>query len=319
MSQSDDDEPEENELPEEEASFEPPPNDEELEAGLTLDPEDLGEFDDEDDDGEDEDEGEEGEEGAESGSDGAAASTAAPEEKPKSKAKKKDEEEEPGPDLPVPSLKVLRSAMEWAFEKEEIEGTLLDRFAEHARLMLKVNPTVQVTKVLDPKEIAAKHYLDSWRLTQMMSLMGKVVLDLGSGPGFPGLPLAMSEPHCKMILVDCRKQTAAFSAMCIEKLGIKNAESHLGRAEEFLETQRVDCVLVRDVSSVRENVRTLRKVRHSLKDLMMLKGASWSREVRAGEREAERLGFKLDTVWEHELPDEMGKRAILIYRAPGAM
>ena len=37
----------------------------------------------------------------------------------------------------------------------------------------------------------------------------------------------------------------------------------------------------------------------------------------AGQREAERLGFRFDTVWEHELPGEMGQRAILIYRAPG--
>ena len=68
---------------------------------------------------------------------------------------------------------------------------------------------------------------------------------------------------------------------------------------------------------MRENVRTLRKVRHALKDLVMLKGPSWSREVRAAEREAERLGFKLDTVCEHRLPGEMGERAVLIYRAPG--
>ena len=68
---------------------------------------------------------------------------------------------------------------------------------------------------------------------------------------------------------------------------------------------------------MRENVRLLRKVRHSLKDLVMLKGPSWSREVRAGEREAERLGFRLDTVFEHELPGELGERALLVYRAPG--
>jgi len=52
--------------------------------------------------------------------------------------------------------------------------------------------------------------------------------------------------------------------------------------------------------------------------LVMFKGPSWSREVRAAEREAERLGFQLDTVWEHDLPGEMGARALLVYRAPGA-
>ena len=50
-----------------------------------------------------------------------------------------------------------------------------------------------------------------------------------------------------------------------------------------------------------------------------MKGPSWAREVRAGEREAERLGFRLDTVWEHQLPGELGGRAVLVYRAPGGM
>jgi 16S rRNA G527 N7-methylase RsmG len=99
---------------------------------------------------------------------------------------------------------------------------------------------------------------------------------------------------------------------------LKNATAVCDRAEEHLARNNYDVVMIRAVSSVRENVRTLRKVRHSHKDLVMLKGPSWSREVRAGEREAERLGFRLDTVWEHKLPAEMGERAILIYRAPGA-
>jgi 16S rRNA G527 N7-methylase RsmG len=89
------------------------------------------------------------------------------------------------------------------------------------------------------------------------------------------------------------------------------------RAEEYLARNRHDVAIMRALSSVRENVRLLRKVRHSIKDLVMLKGPSWSREVRAGEREAERLGFRLDTVWEHELPDGLGQRAVLVYAAPG--
>jgi 16S rRNA (guanine527-N7)-methyltransferase len=314
MSQADDEEPEENELPDED-SFSGPVPEEELDAGPALDPEDLGEIDGEDldDDDEEEEDEEEGEE-----AEGAEAATGE-EAKPKSKTKKKGEDDPPGPDIPAPSLKDLRAAMGWAFEEEDIEGTVLDRFAEHARLMLEGNRKTGLTTILDPKEIAAKHYLDCWRLTQMMSLMGKTIVDLGSGPGFPGLPLALAEPHCKVILVDMNQLKTDFNLEVIEKMGIKNAVAHCGPAEEYLEANRVDTVLVRNVSSVRENVRTLRKVRHSLKDLMMLKGASWSREVRAGEREAERLGFILDTVWEHELPSEMGKRAILVYRAPGAM
>jgi 16S rRNA (guanine527-N7)-methyltransferase len=298
----------------EEGAFEEGELDEDLVPVGSIDPEDLESLDEEDDDEEPEDDEELAEDEGENSGEEAAAPRA------KSKSKRKDDEDEPpGPDLPAPPKKKLREALEWAFEKEDVPGELLDLFAEHAHLMLEANRCVNLTAILDPREVAAKHYLDSWRVTQMMSLMGRKVVDLGTGPGFPGLPIAMAEPHCSVVLIDSTKKKADFTEACIEQLAVKNAISHWGRAEEYLEKNRVDVVLMRAVSSVRENVRTLRKVRHSVKDLIMLKGASWSREVRAGEREAERLGFKLDTVWEHELPEEMGKRAILVYRAPGAL
>ena len=291
----------------------------ELEGDLAalggIDPDDLEDLDED----EEEEEAEEEEEGEEDAAQGEGAEGEAPAAAKKKSSKKNDEDEPPGPDVPAPPKKKLRDALEWAFEKEDVPSELLDRFAEHAHAMLEANRRVNLTAILDPREVAAKHYLDSWRVTQMMSLMGRKVVDLGTGPGFPGLPLAMAEPHCKVILIDSTKKKSDFNEEIIAKLKVKNAEAHWARAEEYLEKNRVDVVLVRAVSSVRENVRTLRKVRHSMKDLIMLKGASWSREVRAGEREAERLGFKLDTVWEHELPEEMGKRAILVYRAPGAL
>jgi len=314
MSRSPDADPED--LEKDGEAFEEPELDEDLATMGGIDPDDLEDL----DEGEEGDEAGEGEEAGEEG-DGEEAEggeETAAEAKPKAK-KAKDEEEPPGPDVPPPPKKKLREALEWAFEKEDVPAELLDRFTEHAHAMLDHNRKVNLTAILDPREVAAKHYLDSWRITQMMSLMGRKVVDLGTGPGFPGLPVAMAEPHCKVILIDSTQKKSDFNAACIEKLGVKNAEAHWGRAEEYLEKNRVDAVLVRAVSSVRENVRTLRKVRHSMKDLVMLKGASWSREVRAGEREAERLGFTLDTVWEHELPEEMGKRAILVYRAPGAL
>jgi 16S rRNA (guanine527-N7)-methyltransferase len=221
------------------------------------------------------------------------------------------------PDTPVPPLADLRAALDWAFNGEEIQGGLLDLFARHALLLLEHNRHVNMTAIVDPKEIAAKHYLDSWRLTRLLPLYGKSVLDLGSGAGFPGLPVAIGSKDTRVTLLDSTQKRVTFIQSSIDALAVKNATAVWARAEDHLARNNYDVVLVRAVSSVRENVRLLRKVRHSHKDLVMLKGPSWSREVRAGEREAERLGFKLDTVMEHELPGEMGKRAVLVYRAPG--
>ncbi len=220
-------------------------------------------------------------------------------------------------DKAIPSLDELRAALDWAFEGEEASPALLDRYAAHARMVLEGNQVMNLTAIVDAREVAAKHYLDSWRATRLLPLMGRKVLDVGTGAGFPGLPVAMAEEQARVDVLDSTGKRIEFCKRCIEALDIGNATAIHDRAEEHLARNEYDIVMVRALSSVRENVRLFRKVRHSLKDLMMLKGASWSREVRAGEREAERLGFRLDTVWDHELPDGMGKRALLVYRAPG--
>jgi len=221
------------------------------------------------------------------------------------------------PDTPLVPVETLLEAMRWAFEGEEVLPAVLERYARHARMVLETNREVNLTAIVDPREMAAKHYLDSWRVTRQVSLFGRSVLDLGSGAGFPGLPVAMADAETRVTLLDSVQKRADFLARCVAELGVKNASVVRDRAEDHLARQSYDVVIIRAVSSVRENVRLLRKVRHSHKDLVMLKGPSWGREVRAGEREAERLGFRLDTVWEHKLPGEMGSRAILVYRAPG--
>lgn len=220
-------------------------------------------------------------------------------------------------ELPLPTLAALREALEWAFEGEEVPPGFLDRCAEHALLVQQANRVMNLTKVVDPREIAAKHYLDSWRAERYLPLVGRSLLDFGSGAGYPGVPIALAEPNTRVVLVESTQKKAAFLSESVAKMKLSHVSVAAERVEDHLLRNHYDVVIVRAVSSVRENVRTLRKVRHSLRDLVMMKGPSWSREVRAGEREAERLGFKLDTVWEYKLPGEMGDRAVLVYRAPG--
>ncbi|MEZ6004293.1 MAG: 16S rRNA (guanine(527)-N(7))-methyltransferase RsmG [Planctomycetota bacterium] len=275
--------------------------------------EEGGDFDEGDEDSELDEDGEEGDSDAEEGP--------ARRKRSEKAAAVEDEDEAPeNPDTPIPTQKSMLSALQWAFEKEEgVTDELLEKYAEHARFLLKTNRELNLTAILAPKEVAAKHYLDSWRLTRLLPLMAKTVVDMGSGGGFPGIPLALAEPMLSMVLCESRKKKADYLSQAVKELGLRNTRVVSERVEDWLTSERVNMVVVRAVSSVRENIRTLRKVRHNLRDLVMLKGTSWSRELRAAEREAERLGFHLDTVWEHDLPEEMGHRVVLVYRAPGGM
>ncbi|MEZ5976788.1 MAG: 16S rRNA (guanine(527)-N(7))-methyltransferase RsmG [Planctomycetota bacterium] len=233
-----------------------------------------------------------------------------------------DEEEDlPDPDSAtreLPSEDELHAALERAFSSEAVLDGVLEKYAKHARLVLEGTRRLNLTAIYDADEIAVKHYLDSWRATRLLPLLGRKAMDLGSGAGYPGMPTALCEPNCKVVMVETRRKKAEFIAGTIREMGLKNAEAVWARGEEWLARNKVDVVFVRALSSVRENIRLLRKVRHSFSDLVMFKGPSWSREMRAAEREAERLGFFLDTVFEHDLPGDMGHRAVLVYRSPGA-
>lgn len=110
------------------------------------------------------------------------------------------------PDTPVPTHDELVAAMQWAFTGEEIPIELLERFAVHARFVLEKNREVNLTGIVAPRDVAAKHYLDSWKVTRFIGFFGKSVLDLGSGAGFPGLVLAiMGVPEVHLIESDVRK------------------------------------------------------------------------------------------------------------------
>jgi len=98
-------------------------------------------------------------------------------------------------DLALPTLADLRAALDWAFEGEDVTPEYLDRCAEHSLLVQEASRRMNLTKIVDPRESAAKHYLDCWRAAQMLPLLGKTVLDLGSGAGYPGVPIALAEPN----------------------------------------------------------------------------------------------------------------------------
>ena len=109
---------------------------------------------------------------------------------PEEPAVQGDEGEIPGdPETPVPSPDEIHEAMQWGFKGEEIEPELVERFAQHAQLVLETNRQINLTAITDPKEMAVKHYLDSWRVTRLIPLIARKVLDLGTGGGFPGQPL----------------------------------------------------------------------------------------------------------------------------------
>lgn len=106
---------------------------------------------------------------------------------------------------------------------------------------------INLTAILDPAEMVSGHLLDSLSVRPL--LQGQRVIDVGTGAGFPGLPLAVAEPAIEFELIDSNRKKVTFLKHMIADLGISNVSAHQSRAEDYAPGYRFDTVLARALAS----------------------------------------------------------------------
>lgn len=130
-------------------------------------------------------------------------------------------------------------------QKEELEIYL--------KLLIDFNRRINLTSIDEPREIVVKHFLDSLVAFKHIPPHSSVI-DIGTGGGFPGIPLKILQPSLQMVLIDSVKKKIDFLNLVIQKLGLKNIEAYHVRAEELGHDDRFreqfDICLSRAVSSL---------------------------------------------------------------------
>lgn len=115
-------------------------------------------------------------------------------------------------------------------------------------LLEKWNRVYNLTAIRDKEKMVTHHILDS--LSVMPFLRGGEVLDVGSGAGLPGVPLALASPERQFVLIDSNAKKTRFIQQAIVELGIKNLTVETVRIEDFHPAKKFDTVLSRAFSSV---------------------------------------------------------------------
>ena len=122
----------------------------------------------------------------------------------------------------------------------------------YADLLVEKNKVMNLTAITEPADIAALHFLDSAALLTLADWKGKTVADIGTGAGFPGLPLRIVDPSIRLTLLDAQNKRVEFLKEVCGELGLADVECVHARAEEFAADHRegFDLVTSRAVAAL---------------------------------------------------------------------
>ena len=126
----------------------------------------------------------------------------------------------------------------------------ISKFKRYLELLLEWNEKFNLTAITDKDEIEEKHFIDSIELIKFFDVKNKTLLDVGSGAGFPGIPLAIVEPTLKITLLESNGKRVSFLREVVKELDLKNVEIIQGRSEELGTREKYDIVTARAVKEL---------------------------------------------------------------------
>jgi len=150
----------------------------------------------------------------------------------------------------VLKARLVAGAQEQGIALDAVQATALMRLLTELR---EWNTRFNLTAIREPADMVDKHLLDS--LSIQPYLHGRRIADIGTGAGFPGLPLAVVNPRRQFTLIEATGKKVQFVRHAIEALGIENVEIIQARSETWRPRAPFDCVIARALGKVADFIR----------------------------------------------------------------
>ena len=203
----------------------------------------------------------------------------------------------------------MKAKLENLLAQAEIQLTDLqkDQLIQLVQLLHKWNKAYNLTSVRDPQEMLVKHILDS--IVVSPYLQGDHFIDVGTGPGLPGLPLAIINPTKKFVLLDSLGKRISFIRNAVRELGLTNVEPVLSRVEEYQPEQKFDGVLSRAFASLKDMTDWCHHLPKENGYFYALKGIYHEDEVQELDKK-----FEVKDVITLNVPELVGERHLIVLR-----
>ena len=203
----------------------------------------------------------------------------------------------------------MKAKLENLLAQAEIQLTDLqkDQLIQLVQLLNKWNKAYNLTSVRDPQEMLVKHILDS--IVVSPYLQGDSFIDVGTGPGLPGLPLAIINPTKQFVLLDSLGKRISFIRNAVRELGLTNVEPILSRVEEYQPEQKFDGVLSRAFASLKDMTDWCHLLPKEDGCFYALKGIYHEDEVQELDKR-----FEIKDVITLSVPELVGERHLIVIK-----
>ena len=198
----------------------------------------------------------------------------------------------------------------------DLNQTQIDQFNKYYELLIEYNKVMNLTGITEYEAVLEKHFYDSLTMCNKVDLNNSTLVDIGAGAGFPCIPLKIAYPTLNITVVDSLTKRMTFLETVIKELGLKDIKCLAKRGEDFakLHREEFDYVTARAVARLNildEICLPLVKINGYF---IALKGASYQEEIDSAGHAFSKLKAKYTNKFLFELPQNMGERAIIIYK-----
>ena len=203
-----------------------------------------------------------------------------------------------------------------------LSDSQLDQFSRYMDMVIETNKVMNLTAITDPEEFALKHLADSLSLIAYVDSYKSLpdssisIIDVGTGAGFPGIPLKIACPDIKLTLLDSLNKRITFLENVISELKLSDVTAIHARAEEGARNPKLrdsfDLVVSRAVAGMNILVEYCLPYARIGGSFVSYKSGEWQDEVKNAENAVRTLGGRLSDVVESPLADSNIKRSFII-------
>lgn len=198
----------------------------------------------------------------------------------------------------------------------EVNENQINMFYEYMNLLLEWNERINLTAITDEKEIIVKHFIDSILVLEYIK-DGSYVIDIGTGAGFPGIPLKIMNQSYNLTLLDSLNKRTIFLQDVVNKLKLKNVTIIHGRAEDYARDSKhremYDYAISRAVAPLNILLEYLVPYTKINGNIIAMKGTNADEEIHLASNAMKKLNVNITEKVVKELPEKSGERYILLF------